>query len=42
MDQACKLGMDALRILHDVEYATGVQRCATFAPGCGRTAADRG
>jgi tetratricopeptide (TPR) repeat protein len=26
VDQACKLGMEALTILHDVEYATGVQR----------------
>jgi tetratricopeptide (TPR) repeat protein len=26
IDEACKLGMDALTILHEVEYATGVQR----------------
>ncbi len=26
IEEACKLGMDALRILQDVEYATGVQR----------------
>jgi tetratricopeptide (TPR) repeat protein len=26
IDEACKLGMDALTLLQDVEYATGVQR----------------
>jgi hypothetical protein len=26
IDEACRLGMDALTILQDVEYATGVQR----------------
>jgi tetratricopeptide (TPR) repeat protein len=42
IDQACKLGMDALTLLQDVEYATGVQRVrdlrAKLRPHAGRAA----